>query len=167
VHRSYSMASDAGDGSTSRRERPLQVQTRISVGESNPCDGLDGAGKPTGCSARTTSPPSLVDHCSLPWLAGRQHFVLSSAYLRLHDFKLTTDEQAYLPPELMAEEQASGLAFVLGQDKQIAEFEWESVPIVSLEDIRHGLASIADGWHSYFLIHRSVPTTIRRFQSST
>jgi hypothetical protein len=38
----------------------------------------------------------------------------------------------------MAEEQASGFAFVLGHDEQIAEFDGESVPIVTLEDIRHG-----------------------------
>ena len=91
-----------------------------------------------GCSLGTISPPSLLDHRSLPLLAGGQHFVLSSAHLRLRDLKLTVDEQAYLPPELMAEEQTSGLAFVLGQDEQIAEFDGESVPIVSLQDIRHG-----------------------------
>src|SRR3954447_1301953 len=90
-----------------------------------------------GCSLGTISPPSLLDHRSLPLLADRQHLLLSAAYLRLHDLKLTADEQPYVPAELMAEEQASGFAFVLGQDEHIAEFEGESVPIVSLEDIRH------------------------------
>jgi len=51
--------------------------------------------------------------------------------------QLTADEQAYLPPELMAEEQTSRRALVLGQDNQIAEFDGEFMPIVSLEDIRH------------------------------
>jgi hypothetical protein len=81
--------------------------------------------------------PSLLDHRGLPLLARGQHFVLCAAYLRLHHLELRADEQPNFPAELMALEDAAGLALVLGEDEQLPEFNRGAVPIETLKDF-HG-----------------------------